>query len=395
MHVLWTCKEIRKAFPPLDEEDRQEIEAGINIEFWSQGLLQLPRYEISTGGAAVQTWGSWTIHDEVRLQRIDVVSIGIAPTSSDPRLKYFVVALVRQTMVDGELYRKRAVTTILPGQQSVDRAWYYGLRLISHYVDMQMQVRVHLQSRKAWEAWVPGRHTEVFYDLHCLVTHDHRSRIRPLLLTQQQIKDMPPGPYTIKARARDASKTAKEQALSIRPVKEEAELRIRDQRYNKIAPLGIDRIRFLLESKDRYLNQARETGKKNRQTAKEKKRNLFLEIGNNQDETKHMWISRMRALQCQGCNKRITKHLTLEALQKIKEEECLAIQGGQQDEAPSKKDFVKSLLEGSHPEMSDHQFVLQTNYVVCARCNGRILRNAAKEKIESLARSTCWRVAPS
>ena len=48
------------------------------------------------------------------------------------------------------------------------------------------------------------------------------------------------------------------------------------------------------------------------------------------------------------------------------------------------------MIEGSHPAMTDHQFVQQTNYVVCTRCNGRILRHAAKEKIESLASSTCW-----
>ena len=395
IHVLWTCKVISKSFPPLEEEDRQEIESGLNREFWSQGLLQKPRYEVSTGGAAVQSWGSWTIHDEVKLQGIDVVTIGIAPTSTDPRLKYFVVAVVQHTMIDGELYRKGAVTTILPGQQSSDRAWYYGLRLISHYVDLHVPVRVHLQSRKAWEAWVHSRHNDHFHDLQSLVTHDHRSRIRPLHLTQKQIQEMPHGPFTIKARARDANKTAKELALSMKPIREEEELRITDQRYYKIAAKAIERIKFLLESKDHYLNSARETGKENRQKAKEKKHNLFLAIGSNQDETKHIWDSKGRALQCQGCQKRITQHLTVEALQQIQAEECpsvmrLNLQGGQPDSTQSKQELVKSLVEGTHPLMTDRQFVLQTNYVVCARCSGRILRNAAKEKIESLAGSTCW-----
>ena len=30
-------------------------------------------FEISTGGAAVQTWGSWTANDEVKLQGHEVV----------------------------------------------------------------------------------------------------------------------------------------------------------------------------------------------------------------------------------------------------------------------------------------------------------------------------------
>ena len=151
IHVLWLCKETQKAFPPLDPIDKQEIESGLNLEFWSQGLLQLPRYELSTGGAAVQTWGSWTVRDEVRLHGIDVVTIGLSQTSADPRLRHYVVAIVHHTLVDGELYRKGAVTTVLPEQQSTDRAWYYGLRMLAHYVDLQLQVRVQILSTKAWK----------------------------------------------------------------------------------------------------------------------------------------------------------------------------------------------------------------------------------------------------
>lgn len=56
------------------------------------------------------------MHDEIRLQGIDAVTIGIAQTSADPRLKHFVVAIVHHTLVTGELYRKDAVTTVLPEQ---------------------------------------------------------------------------------------------------------------------------------------------------------------------------------------------------------------------------------------------------------------------------------------
>ena len=84
VHLLWVCPETQKHFPPLDQDDQQEIEKGINLKFWAQG-----RYEISTGGA-VQTWGSWTTHDEALLTNADVVTIGITPTSKDPRLKHFV-----------------------------------------------------------------------------------------------------------------------------------------------------------------------------------------------------------------------------------------------------------------------------------------------------------------
>lgn len=118
----------------------------------------------------------------------------LAATSADPRLKHYVVAIVHHTLVGNELYRKGAVTTVLPGHQTLDRAWFYGLRLIAHYFDLRMQVRVQVLSTKAWEAWTHGKHNDVFLDLNQLVSIDQRSRIQPVSISQKQINEMPPGP---------------------------------------------------------------------------------------------------------------------------------------------------------------------------------------------------------
>lgn len=42
VHLLWLCPLTQKEFAPLDPAELKEIEQGINLEFWSQGLLQLP-----------------------------------------------------------------------------------------------------------------------------------------------------------------------------------------------------------------------------------------------------------------------------------------------------------------------------------------------------------------
>lgn len=118
-----------------------------------------------------------------------MVTIGIAPTSGDPRLKHFVVASVHHTLIDGEMFRKGAVTTVLLGTQSMERAWFYGLRLVAHYVDLRHQVVVQVLSTRASEAWVHGKHGEVFPDLINLVTHDQRCRIKPLSLNQAQVRE--------------------------------------------------------------------------------------------------------------------------------------------------------------------------------------------------------------
>ena len=150
----------------------------------------------------------------MNLQDTDKVTIGVATTSKDVRLKHFVVALVHHAQVDGVLYRKGAVTTVLPGAQSLERAWFYGLRLMAHYLDLSKKVVVQVLSVPAWEGWIKQKHREVFHDLSNLVTHDQRSRIQPMSLTLKQINDMPSGPFTVQARMKDATKAAKELATS-------------------------------------------------------------------------------------------------------------------------------------------------------------------------------------
>lgn len=101
-----------------------------------------------------------------------------------------------------------------------------------------------------------------------------------MTMSLKQVNDMPPGFYTVKTRMKDATKVAKEVVLSLRPIKLEEELRITDQRYAKIACLTIQRIRYLLETKDHFLHNAREEGKFRRKQARDKKSQLFLDIGN-------------------------------------------------------------------------------------------------------------------
>ena len=75
----------------------------------------------------------------------------------------------------------------------------------------------------------------------------------------------------------------------MRPVAEENELHITDQRYNRIAPLAIQRSWHLLEDKTRFLHTARETGRANRKQARDKKSQLFLDIGNQPQEQGRRW----------------------------------------------------------------------------------------------------------
>lgn len=119
----------------------------MNLEFWSQGLQCKPQYSIDTGGSS-ETWGSWTQHDALPVQK-ECLTIGLAVTSHDPRLKHVVVAVVRHALRNGELFRLgciTAVTAVLPGSQTFQRGWFYGLKIAGHFVDLAEDVRVHVMS---------------------------------------------------------------------------------------------------------------------------------------------------------------------------------------------------------------------------------------------------------
>ena len=82
--------EMKKHFRFLPEEWEMELTHGVNLEFWSQGLQRQPQFHIATEGTPVETWGSWTLHDALPVQRKECLTIGLAATSQDPRLKHIV-----------------------------------------------------------------------------------------------------------------------------------------------------------------------------------------------------------------------------------------------------------------------------------------------------------------
>ena len=240
-----------------------------------------------------------------------------------------------------------------------------------------------------------GRHAETFFDLNNLVTADQRQRIQPLSLTLKQVNEMPKGVYTVRARLRDATKAAKEVAMSLRPHHLEEELHLTDQRYQKIAPLAIKRIRYLLETKDHFLHQTREAGKTRREQTRAKKTQLFLDLGNHHTEYGHSWEKKGIGLQCTKCKVRITKHCTVEDLEKAKTETCsgaakVDLVGGKSPEVSTKEDLIQQMVAGELPQMESHKFEVQKHYIVCTACKGRILRNSAREKLLALAEGPCW-----
>ena len=398
VHVLWLCKETNKRFPKLAAEDLFELEHGVNLEFWSHGLLQLPDLQVSTGGGAAQAWGSWSTHDELRLKRQEVVTIGISTTSKDVRVRHFVVAIVHHVQLGGQLFRQGAVITVLPGRQSWERAWYYGVRMVAHYVDLQSPLVVHVSSTRAHEAWTQYKHKDVFHDLQNLISLDQRARIRVLAITADQLKDMPKTEWSLRNRMADAKKAAHEVALSMQPIEQEQILQEQDKKYRRIAPLVVKRIQFLLDEKTHFLHTARESGKQARQQARDHKRTLFLSLVPQTNPEGHQWENKGRSIQCSQCKKRMNMHHKAAEIQSAAEETCPTplkvpmIGGAPADpkEAGSKTEFLANMVNGRLPFMGEHTFHIHTNYVVCTKCHGRQLKHSSKEKLEALAMTKCW-----
>ena len=396
LHLLWLCKETKRQFRELDAEDQFELDHGINLEFWTQGLLMMPRHELPSGGAAAQAWGSWTLQDEMKISNTAVFTIGIAATSKDPRLRHFVVALVQHAKLGEELYRLGVVATILPGHQSLERAWYYGLRMAAHYIKLSEQIRFHILSTKAWEAWVHGKHDHIFHDLASLVTADERHQIKALCLTMQQVKQMPKGALTLRSRFHDATKAATEVALAYQPKVEEAILQEQDKKYQKIAPLAVQRIRYILDTKDHFTHQARETGKTLRSQTQEQKKQAYNALTAEQAPGTHSWVTKGRGKQCTLCLKRLTLHSKLPDIIQAGQERCAGNPGStlggadhMQQDTETKSQMIQQILDGTLPEAGGHLFKQQGSYLVCQLCGTRTLRNTAKEKIKAMAVEPC------
>ena len=207
-------------------------------------------------------------------------------TSGDSRLRRYVVTIVHHTIFAGEMFRMGAVTTVLPGKQTQDRVWFYGMRMVAHYVHLSIPVRVHVSSVKAWNA------------------SDQRQRVKALSITTQQAKTMPLTGLSLRSRYKDANKAAMEVAISKRPLEQEQELREQDRKYNRVAPVAAQRVKYLIDSPDHFIHAQKASGKEQRQkTRDEKKAPLYLEISITGKEEGHQWVPKGRGLQChEGCN---------------------------------------------------------------------------------------------
>lgn len=194
--------------------------------------------------------------------------------------------------------------------------------MAAHYINLSEQIRFHVLSTKAWEAWVHGKHDHIFHDLASLVTHDQRQQIKALCINMQQVRQMPKGTMTLRSRFHDATKAATEVALAYQPKAEEATLKEQDNKYKKIAPLAIQRIRYLLGTKDHFMHQEREKGKTLRTQTQEQKKQAYNNLGSQAADGSHQWSAKGRAMQCQLCLKRLTLHNKLQDLQQAGQERC-------------------------------------------------------------------------
>lgn len=141
--------------------------------------------------------------------------------------------------------------------------------------------------------------------------------------------------------------------------------------------------RLLMEDKTHFLHQAREEGKDKRTKAREAKKEIFNDLTKTTSDAGHVWILKGKSVQCQHCKKRLTLHSKVEDLRT-----------GQTEACPMANTppliILQQMVQGNMPDMANHAFELRTNYVVCGRCNQRLLKHSAKEKIVELAKSPCW-----
>ena len=124
VHLIWLCKWTNKRAKPIPEEWLMEINEGASLELWSRGILQSYNLQVETGMESLQAWGSWQ-RGPCAIPQHEHVTIVIKATNKDPRMRHYLVGVVHH----GENERKGAISVVLPGEQTVLRAWVCGLLL--------------------------------------------------------------------------------------------------------------------------------------------------------------------------------------------------------------------------------------------------------------------------
>ena len=266
--------------------------------------------------------------------------------------------------------------------------------MTAHYVTLHQRLVVHVQSTRAWECWQQNKHVEIFHDLRDLITWDQKQRIRVLCINARQLTDMPNNEWSLRNRMMDATKAAREVALSLQPLEKEKELRAQDQRYKRIAPQAIQRIKHLLSDKQHFLNEARETGKQKRDEARTEKQEALTNLTHHTAPGKHAWMAKGKGVQCSKCKCRLTMHSQHQEILAGKDEACAdnpqpPLVGGEPT-SQTKQEFLQQMIQGQIPNMAPHGFVEATNYISCDKCHVKLLKNPSKEKLLELAHKQCW-----
>ena len=173
-----------------------------------------------------------------------------------------------------------------------------------------------------------------------------------------------------------------EVAISRRPLGQERELREQDRKYNRVAPLAVQRTKYLLDTPDHFIHEQKATGKDRRQKTRDEKKALFLQINVTGKEEGHQWTPKRSGLECAQCQCRIHQHMSIQQLRNAKEEKCelaqsLPVKGGE-PQLETKQAFIKRILE--HREPDGHELTIQNHYLVCGKCGLRTLRNSAGER---------------
>ena len=89
---------------------------------------------------------------------------------------------------------------------------------------------------------------------------------------------MPHTGLSLRSRYKDSNKAAMEVAISKRPLDQEKELREQDRKYNRVAPIAVQRIKYLLDSPEHFIHAQKKSGKEQRQKTRDQKKALYLEI---------------------------------------------------------------------------------------------------------------------
>ena len=343
VHAMWMCPKVDKVVShAILLEWQQSIEHSCDLALWARGMRPKINVRHSTGTYSLQGSGTWADLPDFCVGKDEVVSISTHPTSRDGRLKFWVFSIVLHQLNRPGFERKAAITGIVHGEQTRQRALFYALRTLAFYADNKCQVV--LSDKAICQLWASRRGPVKYPDLDANFPADDYDKVRVLYVSNAAMRERHQAhtDFHLLRRQQEAKTVAIARATAEYQEREHKELMEQDQLLTQVYETAVVRMGALLDMQQAQKAQVKAGNPATHFTVKDEKKKLIAQMKFAAATSHgHVWVKQRNGLKCRNCQTQANQRFTLAVLQTKQHEAC--------SERPASVESVEEPMELTTP----------------------------------------------